>query len=206
MSIEKSYYIAMDHEGEQYPVLQPDDDTAGRPFRSQKLSGSTPLRFRDALKNERQKTGGAELITDIMFCGANLVVKNNVKDVLAPLNLQGLQIYPAVYIDNQNHWHDDYWYLNFYEPLDCLDKTRFEGDEPDDINDPFDFYDVDRYALDQDKLSKAGRERSLMFKIARTTLGYIFLHESVADEFRKHSFTGIRLFNVASFEEGDQYS
>ncbi|MGS0680156.1 hypothetical protein ACVBIL_03230 [Shewanella sp. 125m-7] len=35
-----------------------------------------------------------------------------------------MQIYPAAYIDDCNNRHNIFWYLGFYQDLDCLDRAK----------------------------------------------------------------------------------
>ncbi len=123
-----------------------------------------------------------------------------------------MQIYPSVYIDDDNNWHEDYWFLNFYEELHCLDKKKskiltidYSDEEDDDLDEEDDDLEVVEYRLDSRILGGIPEEKRLMFKIGGTNIDYIFIHQKLVDIFMKRKFTGIRFLPVSTFKEGDQF-
>ncbi len=68
-------------------------------------------------------------------------------------------LYPAVYIDDENNWHDNYWFLNFYEELDCWDRKLSVIGEDDDEHESA----VYQYYLDAKILDGIPEEKRLLF-------------------------------------------
>jgi len=119
-------------------------------------------------------------------------------------DIDGMQLYPAVYIDDDDHWHDNYWFLTFYEKYIYWDKKRSQFitiDETDDQHDA----EVDSYCLDETKLQGIAEERRLIFKMGGVGDPYVFVHQKIVDFLMANQCKGIRFFKTCEFEEGDQF-
>ncbi len=201
---DNEYYIAIEPAGEDHISPIPDQTTADRNYEYLKLPiNEKPLIFHNSESERDFKRGIIRPLSDVLFDGNDLIVSDSIRNKLIQHDIDGLQLYPAVYIDDKNHWHENYWHLCFYERLRCLDKARASLDG--DIN-PTEFnIDVDQFRLDKNVLDVIPEEQRLLFKIGETSMGYIFIHQLIVDFFEKNSFSGIRFFKVTDFEEGDQF-
>lgn len=209
MSFDEEYYIARRPADEGQLYLKPDAKTFNRRYGYTKLTqGEAPLFFENAFKDKDKKSGKKRSLTNVLIDSPNLLVDNEARDKLKFLEIDGLQIYPAVYIDDDIKWHENYWFLNFYKELDCWDRklSVVEIDDDDDDDDDIDLdAEIIKYRLNSDILSQIPKEHRLMFKMGGATKAYIFVHQDVVDIFTNVNATGVRFFKVSEFEEGDQF-
>ncbi|MEJ7807501.1 MAG: hypothetical protein WKG03_16450 [Telluria sp.] len=108
-------------------------------------------------------------------------------------------MHPAIYIDDRDNWHEDYWYLTFTELFDCWDRQLSDtstscieaGGEK--------IYDVYEYVLDKDLLDKTPLEKRLLFQMGGTVDAFVFCHESIAGLFRRDMPNGARLVLASDY-------
>jgi hypothetical protein len=192
------YYIACPVAGEDENVLlKPDNKTSKSGYRTQVLSPGRPLFFTNAYPMYIPK-GKTERITDVMFNGAYMVVNENIKEYLSGFNINSLQIYPAVYVDLNNKLHENIWFLNFYETLDCWDREESSYDDDSKLLPP----SIDKFSLDQDVLDEIPEENRLMFVMGGLDDKYVFIHEKVVNFLQEIHASGIRLIPVVEYEDG----
>lgn len=163
-NLDNIYYLAFHKNIDSYPRVKPTNGSGDALFDGGVMSGP-PLYFCNSYKDEGLKSGIVENIGDILFNGPHMVVSDQVKTYLDSFETRFLQIYPAVYIDNQDNWHEGYWYLNFIDQIDCWDRERSVFDPPDDPADPFDYAEVKKYSLDVDVLDRIPEDERLLFKM-----------------------------------------
>ena len=201
----EQYYIIEKPFGENSLYIKADQKTANRGYHYKKTPfGEAPFFFHNSYKDRDKQEQIRRQLTDIIVHGSGLLINNQVRDELKYLEVDGMQIYPSVYIDDDNEWHEDYWYLSFYEDLNCLDKENAEIDM-DDFDDDDDDVEVSKFSLADDALDKIPEERRLLFKIGGVNMPYIFIHRKIADLFIQKGYTGFRFFTIADFYEGIQF-
>ncbi len=98
--------------------------TAHREYGSEWLAAGEPLFFENSYRERDIKEGIQHVIPYILLEGSDLIVNDIVRDFFKYLDISGLQIYPAVYIDDDLDWHENFWFLNFFESLDCWDRVE----------------------------------------------------------------------------------
>ncbi len=203
------YYIAQTCFTPTQIHIVADRKTENRDYTFTQLNfGETPLFFKNGFEEKDRRTGGKRVLTDVLMDGASMMVVDAIRDELKKYNIDYMQLYPAVYIDDNQIWHENYWYLNFYRNIDCWDRKysiyeKFDDDDFDDDDD--DNAIVDKYYLDVSILDAIPEEKRLLFRMGGASNAYIFVHQRIADFLIKNKHTGIRLFKVADFEEGDQH-
>lgn len=200
------YYIAKKPFGENQLYIKADLKTAERGYHYKKVPlGEAPFFFQNSYKEEDKKKGNKWALTEVLLVGSNLLVCDKIRDELKTYEIEGMQLYPSVYIDDENNWHENYWFLNFYEDFYYLDKNQsiVDIDEDDDEDDDIEVF---KYSLDVQKLNQIPEERRLLFKMGGATDAYIFVHQKIVDFIINNNFKGVRFFKVSEFEEGDQYS
>ena len=203
-TFDNEYYVVETYYNSTQFFISPDESTADRNYRFERLTGYVPLRFHNGFKERDARTGDKRKVSDIMLDGSSFVVTDEIKKFLEQFEINGLQLYPAIVIDDQDTWHEHYWYLNFFESLDCWDRNLSEYEYIDE-DDPDCLADVDHYVLDETVLSAIPEEQRLIFKMGGVSLPYVFVHKSIAKYLLENAYTGIRLFKVADFTEGDQH-
>lgn len=191
---DNDYYIPLaTYEDKIY--VKPLQKTADRDYILEKLIfGEEPLFF----ENSNKEAGIRHIVPDILFDGANMIVKGHIRDFLKEFETPGMQLYPAIYIDDNENWHDDYWLLNFYDSLDCWDRNNsiYEPEPPDSPIDP----DIRKFSLDNQVLDKIPKEQRLVFRMGGSSEAFIFMHQDIVDFLRKINSSGVRFFRISEFE------
>ncbi|MTV40782.1 hypothetical protein [Duganella radicis] len=193
------YFFVQKMDDDRLPSLTPDKNTVARHYSFEpQPNGSAPFVFFDGGSDYARKLGivPRKDIPDILFDGADLVVRNHIRDALVALNLPGLHIHPAVFIDAYKNWHEDYWFLAFPECLDCWDRelSYFEQ-EPIRLG-GFALHSVYTYVLDANVLDKTPLSQRMLFKMGGTQDPYIVCHEKIAAIFRGNGPSGAKLVNI----------
>jgi len=199
---DECYYILQRPHGDDQVCAVADQKTANRGYHYRQLqAGESPLFFENGY---RDKDKNAWPVTNMLVTGPGFLVTNAIREKLKFLNIDNMQIYPAVYIDDADTWHENYWFVGFYEELDCWDRQRstVDIDEDDDEDDDV---DVDKYCLDAGVLDAIAEENRLMFKMGGSSMNYIFVHQRIIDLFNECNMDGARFFKVSDFKEGDQF-
>jgi hypothetical protein len=170
----------------------------------QLVSSGSPLFFEPSFKERNEKLGITPSKTDVMFDGSSFIVNEAVYKELKKLELQNMQLYPAVLVEDEDSWGESYWYLNIWEDLDCWDREKSvygpiedDWEEGDTI--------IDQYSLCSKVLDSIPEEKRLIFRMGGEANNYIFMHEKLVDLFKQNNYSGIRFFKVSEFEEGMQF-
>jgi len=206
---DQQYYITMPPAGEDYLGLSPDEKTFNRDYDiTPSLVGSSPFFFINKRSDRDKRTGFSRALTDIVLDSVDLIISDKVKESLKEFDLSYIQFHPAVYIDDDDVWHENYWHLMFYNETRCLSrkgtkKHQVEDDIPDTKNNDY-YLSVDKFSIDERVFDTIPEEQRLLFKFYGTSIGYVNIHEKIMNIFIKNKFTGLRYFKLADFTEGDQ--
>jgi len=120
---DNQYYIAMELAGEDYLGVNPDRKTRSRKLKkTPALIGSAPFFFVNKRADRDKMTGLRRVLTDVILHGVDLIISDNVKESLKEFDLSYIQFHPAVYIDDEDVWHENYWHLMFYNETRCLSR------------------------------------------------------------------------------------
>lgn len=200
---DKDYFIVLEKERPFFPTLSPTEETLDRPFGLQPLVRGKPLMFVDGFRDKHLKDGVQEQIEDVLFCASNIIVKDRIKDRLSALDIADLELFPAVYIGNDEKWHDDFWFVNIYTRWDCWDRQNSTYRSTFKEADPDSLAKVKKYSLNSDLISSVPEKQRMLFKIGRARGQYLFCHKAIADVFLE--IPSVQMFRVSDFEEGMQY-
>ena len=108
-----------------FPSLTPDEDTAELPYSYAKLPlGSKPLKFFNGGKDYVQRMGYTTIRRppDILFRGSNPLVRGDLRERLLTLDIPHLELQPAIFVDDWDEWHEDYWFMTFTKEFDCWNR------------------------------------------------------------------------------------
>lgn len=180
------YFVLKDIANVKLPELMPDVDTAGRRFRyQQQPPASPPLRFSNGFRDDFKKARIQDQVADVLFDGSNFMVTRPIRDALLRWDIAHLVMHSAIYIDDVDHWHEDYWYLGFTTPLDCWDREHSDFEDDPMVIGQSVRYAVYSYVLNHDVLEKTPLSERLLFEMGGTTDGRIVCHQSLV-----HLFNG----------------
>lgn len=184
------YFIRKPKKEAKFPFLVPDTNTESRRYRFERQPlESPPLVFGNGNNDVNRRTGIVSVTPDILFAGADLVVRSSVRDQLLAYDIPNLSMHPAVYIDDNDVRHDDYFYLTFTEDFDCWDRTTSEYDDEDPIDsDDEELVEVYSYRLNGTLLDSTPLAQRRLFKMGDDLNGYPCCHEELRPVFdRVHS-------------------
>lgn len=194
------FFIEKPKESPQFPSLVPDTNTEDLNFRFEAMPfGSPPLVFYNGWREKRRKDRIKEVPADVLFEGSNLVVHTKIREELLGLEIPHLSMHPAVFIDKDDKWHEDYWYMCFTQQFDCWDRdnSTFE-DEPVEMG-GMKLFSVYTYSLNKKLLDETPLPERLLFKMGGTQDGYVVCHQSIVRIFRRDGTSGATLTPVADY-------
>jgi hypothetical protein len=196
------FFISKPDADKTLPLLEPDKNTENINFDFEVLPvRSPPLVFHNGWKHEYKQRGITATCPDILFAGADLVVRSTIRDKLLALDLPNIHFQPTVYIDDRDKWHEDFWYLTFPERLDCWDRdaSDYEQDvEPIRLG-GFELYQVYAYTLNGPLMDSIPQQKRLLFKMGGTTSADILCHASLLSIFSGTGHSGAQLTPVKQF-------
>lgn len=143
--------------------------------------GSAPLIFSNGHQVLFAKRGIKEKRADVLFDGVTFIVKDHIRMALLALELPTISMHPAVYIDDTETWHEDYWYVAVHQFIACVDrsKSRFMPPRRPDAD-----LSVGKYSLDDKVLDAISLPERLLFRMGATTDGMVVCHRSLFKHFR----------------------
>ncbi|NSY35490.1 hypothetical protein DS891_18290 [Pseudoalteromonas sp. JC28] len=203
------YYIILKNYSEVTLHLTALQKSADRDYEFEQLVwGKEPLFFENAYRDKDNANGVIRPIPSVLLDATIPIVSSKIRERLKLFNFVGMQLYPAVYIDDGDNYHEDFWCMNFWQELDCWDraKSKIEKFTAEEMLEP-DYLkgcDIYKYHIDSEVLDKTPEEERLIFKQAGG-LKYVFVHQKIADIFFEEKATGVNLVKVSDFEEGMQF-
>ncbi|MCG9597696.1 hypothetical protein L1D15_13300 [Vibrio sp. Isolate25] len=151
---------------EKFLELKASKNTGRRNHTFEKLDyGDGPAFFDNAYKGEVPFH-----LSDAQLDGIYPVVSEKIASVIKHFNIDGFQLFPAVIVDDDGEWHEEFYFFNFYRSLDCVDfqNSVVRNYSPAKRNNT-----VLQYQLDENVLDAIPEENRLMIKLAGVTGGGI---------------------------------
>ena len=185
------------------PFLNPDLNTSRRNYSFEALPlGQAPLTFQNANSAENRLRGIRSATTDVLFDGTDLVVRDKIRKRLLDYEIPHLHVYPAIFIDDADKWHEDFWFLTFTERWDCWDRATsdYEQEAPPMQLGGVAYFQVYRYSFDQALMDKTPLSERLLFKLGGTLDAHIVAHESIVGKvFGSSGDNGAEYIRVSDF-------
>ncbi|NHR07350.1 hypothetical protein HA052_19355 [Chromobacterium haemolyticum] len=194
---DSEYYFISYKSTESRPILAADADTATLAYTSEALPlGGRPLKFHNGAATSKNKHLFSKKPPEIIFHGSDIAVENEIYEKLSSIEIPNLVLQPAIYIDHNDVWHENYWFLTFTKKLDCWDRDKSLY-APDPLTGFGDIrYEVISYHLKKSVLDLIPISERKLFKMGATTEGWLLVHKSIAGLFKK---TGAELVPVKEF-------
>jgi hypothetical protein len=204
MSIyEEQYYIVSKQYDENTLYLRALDRTENRDYDFEKLRfGEEPLFFENAYKDEDKAAGLIRPLKKAHMNSTYLIVDDSIKGDLEGYDISGFQFYPAVIIDDDGNYHENYWFFNIYNEYDFLDC---EGSEIKNYKPGAKRNKVVKYKLDDEKLQAVSEESRLIFMMPNTDQRTTYVHQKVVDVFEKHGVDNINFLRMSEWYRGKQF-
>lgn len=182
---EEYFFIRWNAKSGRYPILTPDTNTSERRYaKYPPPEGSAPLIFKNGLRDEFRARGIRDVPADILFEGALFIVREDIRRRLLALDLPEVYLHPAIYIDDRDHWHEDYWFVGIKNEINCWDREKSSfDDEPIDLGDKL-LYSIYTYALNGTIMANLALRDRVLFTMGGTADGLVTCHVSIAAIFR----------------------
>ena len=199
------YYIVFEHFNENTLYLAETDQTEPRDIGWKELQfGLEPAFFENGYKDkDKDKAHGIKRpISSAHMNGNTIIINNDLREKIKHFDIAGLQLYPSVIIDDDDYYHDGYWVLNNYQRLECLDYDHciIRNYTP-----GSDRHRVKKYCLSETVLDAIPEEQRLIFKPAKTDMGYAFFHKRIVDIFNKYGVETLKFEKVSEWKAGKQF-
>lgn len=182
-----------------YLHLKASLDTGRRRYSFTKLDfGDGPIFFTNAEKGDTPF-----IVSDFNLHSFFPVVSKEIADKLLPLNINGFQLFPAVLIGDDEEWHEDFFFFNAYENLDCIDFERSEilDYSPDDSR-----HEVIKYKFKNEVLDAIPQENRLIIRPHKVAGGGLLIHESIVNKINKYvKDSEFKFFKLSDYKLGDKY-
>ena len=134
------------------------------------------------------------------------IYSQKVYDVLAPLNIKGIYLIPAIIRGKNDEEFENYYKMNVmneYLTFD-RDKSEYEFYEAEDEDDEDEWVSIDKIALNIDALSEIPSEERLIYK-SKEHSGYTLYHKSIVDIIMSVNPEGVCFTSVEVWKEGMQF-
>ncbi|CAM3220030.1 DUF1629 domain-containing protein [Vibrio neptunius] len=183
---------------EKFLSLRATLDTGRRNHTYERLDyGDGPVFFENGFKGEVPF-----YLTDGQFDGIYPVVSLKVASVIREYNIDGFQLFPAVIIGDDGKWHEEFYFFNFYAPLDCVD---FENSDVDEYEPNARYNEVISYKLRSDVLDGIPEENRLIIKLARVEGGALIFHQKIVNALARFDVEAFQFFKLSEYELGMEY-
>jgi len=200
----EQYYILFNNFANDPSYLRPLRKTASRNYEYEKLHRSGgPAFFENAFDEEDKKAGDKHPIHDVMDAAGWFLFSHRIYEKMQTFEINNFQFFPAVFIDDDDYYHENYVLTNFYGKLDCLDidlsviRSKSPSEE--------ERYKIANFYLSEDILNNIPEEQRLIFKIAKSVNPYIFVHQKIKDIMEQEGATGAMFIRVDQYTSGDEY-
>jgi len=204
MNYNKQYYILFGDFSDGPSYLRALKKTSKRNFEYEKLSRTGgPAFFENAFDEEDKEDGQKHPIYDVMSVAGWFLFSQRIYEKMREFNTRGMQLFPAVFIDDDGHYHENYMLTNFYEKLDCLDLER--SNILGKLQSSIERYDVENFYLSQSILDDIPEDERLIFKIDKSFDANIFVHQRLKDIIEQSGATGASFIRVDEYTSGDEY-
>ena len=178
------FFIHKDDRNGRLPILRPGVGMYERQYGDHAPPpGAAPFVFDNAYTDEFAARGIQEEIADILFDGATFIVRSHLRAQLMALALPHLYLHPAIYIDDQQRRHEDYWYVVLTHHFDCWDRQTSTYEEEGIEFDDGTLFSVYTYSLNTTLLNDTPLQERLLFRMGGTLDGFVTCHTSLAHLF-----------------------
>ncbi|MBN3492238.1 imm11 family protein [Vibrio neptunius] len=179
--------------------LKPSLETGRRRYTFTKLDfGDGPITFVNSDKGDIPF-----VLSNFFLHGFFPIVSKEIADVIKGYDIDGFQLFPTVLIDDDDKWHEDFFFFNLYQELDFVD---FENSEIQDFEPGDTRYDVVRYKFKDDVLNAIPLEERLIIRPKNVWGRGVFIHESIVSKIEKSiDQSSFRFLRMSDYKLGDEF-
>jgi hypothetical protein len=139
---------------------------------------------------------------DFHTSGSTPVVSKNMKDLLEPLEVYGIQFLKGTEGDVIEELKLDYYLLHIYSRIVCVDRKKSDIDEDEEGG-----YvsDVKSLVIDSEALLKIPEEKRLIFEVKEYGVIQLF-HKSIVDVIESAGLKGLRFIPVKKWNDNAAFN
>ncbi|EJI1279305.1 hypothetical protein ACT21L_002585 [Vibrio vulnificus] len=210
MSQFSDYYVVYQRVGEHAMVLVGHKNDTPRALTANQFQEDTNrwFYFLNGFREEDVSQGIHHQLCNLHMSGRKMMVKRELYLALRHIEIAGAQWLRAVIINDDDTYHDDYHYLNFYEnPVDedyayydfvDFDKSEYKAKKYADYLPPL--YTFKKIVLSQEKLAAVPLEKRLIWNDIHTT-NCLAVHKSVKEIMEKYHPLDCRFTRIEEYQE-----
>ncbi|MEJ3631578.1 hypothetical protein [Vibrio vulnificus] len=210
MSNFSDYYVVYQRVGEHAMVLTGHEKNAGADLTFNQFQENTNrwFYFENGFRDEDTSQGIHHQLCNLHMSGRNMMVKRELYLALRHIEIAGAQWLRAVIINDDDTYHDDYHYLNFFRnPVDrdyaYYDFVDFEQSEYKvkkyaDYLPPL--YTFEKIVLSPEKLAAVPLEKRLIWDDLQFT-DCLVVHKSVKEIMEKYQPLDCRFTRIEEYQE-----
>ncbi|EHU9447434.1 hypothetical protein KZY45_000298 [Vibrio vulnificus] len=210
MSEFSDYYVVYQRVGEHAMVLVGHKNDTPRALTANQFQEDTNrwFYFLNGFRDEDVSQGIHHQLCNLHMSGRKMMVKRELYLALRHIEIAGAQWLRAVIINDDDTYHDDYHYLNFYEnPVDedyayydfvDFDKSEYKAKKYADYLPPL--YTFKKIVLSQEKLAAVPLEKRLIWNDIHTT-NCLAVHKSVKEIMEKYHPLDCRFTRIEEYQE-----
>jgi len=204
--LQKEYYIPFVTNTEDKLFLGTDEKSSRRFYHFIKYNLTDgPMVFLNSYKDENLKMGIKTQLPDVFLDLGIMVIPKKFMEFLRQFNISGLQLFPSIYIDDDEQWHEKLWLVNFFEGIDCIDKEKSEIDYDPDIWSEGRKLLVDKTVFLDSVLRAIPEDQRLIFKMHNVKMPHLYCHQRIVDFVRENKFSGVVFVKASDYETGMEY-
>ncbi|ELK8586819.1 hypothetical protein RV066_000522 [Vibrio vulnificus] len=210
MSHFSDYYVVYQRVGEHAMVLVGHENDAPQDLTANQFQENTNrwFYFLNGFRDEDTSQGIHHQLCNLHMSGRKMMVKRELYLALCHIEIAGAQWLKAVIINDDDTYHDDYHYLNFYEnPVDedyayydfvDFDKSEYKAKKYADYLPPL--YTFKKVVLSPEKLAAVPLEKRLIWNDIHTT-NCLAVHKSVKEIMEKYQPLDCRFTRIEEYQE-----
>ena len=127
------------------------------------------------------------------------VLSQKIYEILAPLNINTIQLLPAIIEDTKGNKHENYWGLKHLRKMDCLDRELSDCEFK-----SYGLNNIKKLVLDKKILQEIPLEDRLIFLLGEQP--YDLFHVSIVNAIMEINPEGIQFINIEDFNKRTYFS
>ena len=201
--LQQEYYIPFLGNTENKLFINTDEKSSRRYYFHTKFDlADGPMVYLNDYKEENLKLGIKTPLPDIFLDYGAMIIPKEFMVFLRNFDIYGLQLFPTIYIDDDEQWHENLWLVNFFEGINCIDKEKSEIDSDPELWEEGDPLIVDTTVFDDSILRAIPEDQRLIFTMDNVHMLHLYCHQRVVDYVRQQNYTGIIFVKASDYVDG----
>ena len=201
--LQQEYYIPFRANTENKLFINTDEKSSRRYYFHTKFNlADGPMVYLNDYKEENLKHGIKTPLPDIFLDYGVMIIPKEFMVFLRKFDIYGLQLFPTIYIDDDDKWHENLWLVNFFKGINCIDKeksTIIYKPERTRENAPL---NVRKTVFDDSILRAIPEDQRLIFTMDNVDMLYLYCHQRVVDYIRQQNYTDIIFVKASDYIRG----